>query len=67
MKEYVYKCPSAQRPKNLAQLKARVTEAGRFIQEQHEWSMKRAFKALPRRAQLCINADGHRFNERQRL
>ena len=67
MKEFVYKCRTAQRPKTLAQLKARVTEAGRFIQEEHEWSMKRAFKALPRRAQLCINADGHRFNEHQRL
>ena len=67
MKEYIYRCPTAQRAKTLPELKARVTEAGRFIQEQHEWSMKRAFADIPRRAQLCIEADGHRFNERRRL
>ena len=67
MKDFVYRCPTAQRATNKAELKVRVTEAGRFIQEQHEWSMKRAFKDIPRRAQLCIEADGHRFNERGRL
>ena len=67
MKDWVYGCPTAQRPKTLAELKARVTEAGRWIQEEHEWSMKRAFADIPRRAQLCIDAGGHRFNERRRL
>ena len=67
MKNYVYECPTAQRPKNLAELKARVTEAGRWIQEEHEWSMKRAFAAIPSRAQLCIEAGGHRFVKRKRL